>query len=499
MVKCRKKPMLKTIAALAWAILLVFTKSSGALEELENDLSRSVVRIVNYSQRGDWYAPWNTQSTEAGAGSGFIVEEGRIMTNAHVVSDAKMILVYLHGDPNPHEATVSVVGHDCDLALLKPLEDGLLDEIAHMEFGELPEIGSKVRTFGYPSGGQRMSSTQGVVSRIEMQRYVHSSLDSHLTVQTDAAINPSNSGGPVVQNGKAVGVAFQGTSHLDNVGFFIPPEIVEHFLIDAADGSYDGFADIGAMLSSGMENPAARRRVGIKENESGQEVFYIFKNSNADGKLLINDVILAIDGFGLANDGTVLTNGHRLNWGVLLDRKQVGENVSLKILRNGDRQELKLPMRAYPPHQRFTNIYDRLPRYFIYAGLVFTPLNLEVLKTYGPDWTSKAEKRLMNEFYFRFLEVPEQLLTEPVVLLRRLEHKINMNLVWSNGKVVEQVNGKHITNLEDLIEAMESNKGEFQVIEFIEEKIPMVLKRAAAEGANKEILETYGVTEDRRL
>ncbi len=65
-------------------------------------------------------------------------------------------------------------------------------------------------TYGFPLGGQDVSSTAGIVSRIESRRYVHSGADSHLVVQTDAAINPGNSGGPVVQDGKVVGVAFQG-------------------------------------------------------------------------------------------------------------------------------------------------------------------------------------------------------------------------------------------------------------------------------------------------
>jgi len=484
---------------LAAVIFLTAAPSCAFAQGPEGEISRSTVRIINYSQRGDWYSPWNVQSTGASSGSGFVVEGGRIMTNAHVVSDSKMCLIYLHNDPTPHEARVSVIGHDCDLALLEPLQEGLLDDIPPMKMGKLPKVGSRVETYGYPAGGQRLSSTQGVVSRIEVKGYVHSAIDAHLTVQTDAAINPGNSGGPVVQDGMAVGVAFQGNSSLDNVGFFIPPEIVDHFLADAADGVYDGFADIGIMVSQTLENPAARRRAGMRDDESGLEVFYIFKNGAADGKLSTGDVILEVDGCDLANDATVMIDDKRLDWGVLLDRKQAGESLRLKILRSNKRMDLEISMDSYPFHKRFANLYDQLPRYFVYAGLVFTPLNREALNTYGRDWASIADKRLMNEFNFRFMEEPEQLLAEPIVLLRRLEHKINMNMVWINDRVVDSVNGRKINRLEDLIEAFESNQGQFHVIDMVYEKIPVVLNRAEADAANNEILETYGVFEDRRL
>lgn len=157
---------------------------------VEEELERSVVRIINYAQRGDWYTPWDGTSVRQTSGSGFVIDGGVIMTNAHVVSDARMLIVYLYQDPNPHKANVVAIGHDCDLALIKPEEKSVLDNIHPMSFGELPVLRSIVETYGYPVGGQRISSTKGVVSRTEFNQYMHSGVDYHLTVQTDAAINP---------------------------------------------------------------------------------------------------------------------------------------------------------------------------------------------------------------------------------------------------------------------------------------------------------------------
>jgi hypothetical protein len=337
------------------------------------------------------------------------------------------------------------------------------------------------------------------VSRIEVQPYVHSAMDSHLTVQTDAAINPGNSGGPVVQDEKVVGVAFQGSPGLENVGFFIPTEVVRHFLEDAADGVYDGYPDLG-VLTSNLENPAARARAGMRNDESGVSVDFVFQGSSADGHLVEGDVILAVEGETVANDGTVGTDGLRFDFSILADRLQSGEKLSLTVLRGGRRFDMQLPLfplEAY--RRRYANIFDRLPRYYVYAGLVFVPLNMETLKTYGGQWRTTASKPLVHEHLYRPLVEPTRLEREPVILLRVLDHPVNMDLAWRRSILVERVNGRTIDGLDALVEAFETHGGDHHVIEFGESGEFDVLDRLATDRAHPEILKLYGVFEDRRL
>jgi S1-C subfamily serine protease len=421
------------------------------------------------------------------------------MTNAHVVSDSRMSLIYLHGDPTPYQARVAVIGHDCDLALLEPEDSRILEGIPPMRFGPRPEIRSVVETYGYAAGGVRLSSTRGVVSRIEVQQYVHSAMDSHLTVQTDAAINPGNSGGPVVQDGRVVGVAFQGSPGLENVGFFIPTEVVRHFLEDASDGIYDGYPDLG-VLTSNLENPAARARAGMGAAESGVSVDFVFQGSSADEHLVEGDVILAVEGETVANDGTVRTDGLRFEFSILVDRLQSGEKLSLTVLRGGQRFDIQVPLFPFEPYrQRYANIYDRLPRYHVYAGLVFVPLNLETLKTYGGQWRRKASKPLIDEYFYRPFAEPGRLKREPVVLLRILDHPVNIDLAWRRSILVERVNGQTIDSLAALAEAFETHEGDHHIIEFGESGEFDVLDRLATDRAHPEILKLYGVFKDRRL
>jgi len=313
-------------------------------------------------------------------------------------------------------------------------------------------------------------------------------------VQTDAAINPGNSGGPVVQDGKVVGVAFQVAGELENVGYFIPPEVIEHFLADAADGRYDGYPDLGIRVAN-LENPAARREAGMRENESGVRVDLVYPGSSADGRFRGGDVLLAIDGREIANDGTIAVDGLRLHTEVLLDRLQVGEEVELRRLRQGERQDLRFPVDRYPPYRLYRRIYDELPRYYVYAGLVFVPLDREVLMTFGEE----IPPDLVFESYLRPIVEPERKRPEPVVLLGWLDHPVNADLALSRSLVVDRVNGRSVGSLAELVAAVEESREPFHVFEFAHLGSSAVLDRAEADRAQREILELYGIPSDRRL
>src|SRR5205814_1616639 len=192
-------------------LLLAAAVTSGFGAEPE----RSVIQIMTFSQQPVWDAPWRFEAVRRSSGSGFVIKGRRIMTNAHVVSWAKQILVHRYQDPRPYLAHVKFVAHDCDLALLEVEDECFFNGLEPLKFGDLPKVRSTVVTHGYPAGGEQISYTRGVVSRIESQNYVHSGNRAFLTVQTDAAINPGNSGGPAVQDDPVVGAACQGMPVLD--------------------------------------------------------------------------------------------------------------------------------------------------------------------------------------------------------------------------------------------------------------------------------------------
>src|SRR5947208_14753834 len=218
------------------------------------------------------------------------------MTNAHVVSNSRYLTVERDGDPNKYRATVQFVAHDCDLALITVSTPDFFKNMTSLKFGGIPELESMVSAYGYPIGGERMSVTAGIVSRIDFQLYTHSSIDSHLAIQISAQINPGNSGGPVMQNAKVVGVAFQGYSGdvAQGVAYMIPTPVIRRFLKDVEDGHYDRYVDLG-ITPIKLQNPAQRHFLGLKDDDRGVLVGTVIAAGPAANSLQAGDVLLAID------------------------------------------------------------------------------------------------------------------------------------------------------------------------------------------------------------
>ncbi len=486
--------MTKNITRITLLLLVAFSLARTQAAEPE----KSVVQIMNFSQSPAWDAPWRFDSVRRSGGSGFVIKGKRIMTNAHVVSWAKQILVRRYQDPKPYQAKVLFIGHDCDLAILGVDDDAFFEGMEPLAIGGLPKVRTQVVTYGYPAGGEQISYTRGVVSRIEMQSYVHIGNRAFLGVQTDAAINPGNSGGPVIQDDTVVGVAFQGIQGLENTGFFIPPPVIEHFLKDIQDGGYHGFPQAG-IRTVPLQSAAYRRLLKLPDDNLGARIDSLLPIPSTQKVLQPDDVLLQVGPYPIGSDSTIMYQGNRVQIGAAFQGAQHGESVPLKIWRAGQALEVSLPVFAYEGERTLGNQYDVLPRYYIYGGLVFTTLSLDYLKTFGRNWSDSTGAEIVYDLFYRRHETPESMRAEPVVLAAILPHQVNANFKNSNRALVDKINGIRIEKIEDAIRAFESNTNAQHLIEFLPKGIFECLERKEVEQANPQILKTYGIPQDRRL
>ncbi len=459
---------------------------------------RSVIQILTFRQEPDWTAPWRSDAVQRAGGSGFVIRGKRIMTNAHVVSWCRQIIVRKYQDARPYLAQVEYVGHDCDLAILKVEDESFFDDLPPLEFGDLPPVRSAVVTYGYPAGGEEISYTRGVVSRIEMSPYSHIGNRRLLSVQTDAAINPGNSGGPVLQDDRVVGVAFQGIQGLENTGFFIPPQVVQRFLKDTEDGRYHGVPLAGINVVS-LQNPAYRAKLKLPDDNLGARVDRIRPKSSATEVLQPDDVLLRIGEFPVASDATILYQGNRVFCALAFQLGQSGAEVPVKIWRDGKAMDLKVRVEAETEDRAEGNQYDVRPRYYVFGGLVFTPLSRDYLRDAGRDHSEGDAADLAYELFYRPREEPETARKEPIVLSTVLGDAVNANFAARGHMFVDQVNGLRIEKLEDVIRAFETSTNAFDTIVFGKRGVFETLEHAAAVRANPSILENYGVPSDRRL
>jgi len=460
---------------------------------------KSVVQIFTEFVEPNWAAPWIFDIPRRASGTGFLIDGNRIMTNAHVVAWTTQLVVRKYHDPKPYFAKVEFVAHDIDLAVIKVDDPDFYKGMKPLDFGPLPKVRSPVVTYGFPAGGQQISSTRGVVSRIEVEGYVHPGNRAFLAVQTDAAINPGNSGGPVIQDDKVVGVAFEGIAGLQSTGYFIPTVIIHHFLDDIKDGTYDGVPEAGLRLSP-LQNPAFRSMLKLPEDsKQGVRIDQILDVPTTQAVLKPNDVIMQVGDYPVDDDGTITYDGNTVGVSAAVDLAQNGDTVPMKIWRDGQMVDVKLPVKVDKDDDAQGNQYDVLPPYYIYGGLVFTPLSLDYLKTLGQDWTESAGRELIYELYYRHVEDPKHWRPEPVVLASILDDSVNANFTTRGQALVDKINGMTINRLSDVPKAFAATAGPDAIIEFLPDHHFEVIRKDDAEKANPDILSTYSVPAQSRL
>jgi S1-C subfamily serine protease len=469
--------------------LLIGTHLVHAEEDLPSDVYRSVLRIEAATQVPDYETPWNSGRFSGGIGTGFIIGDNKILTNAHVVSNAKRLLVTVHGSPKKYQAKVEHIAHDCDLALLSVEDFTDFKSFPRFEFGEVPELESQVRVIGYPIGGDRLSVTRGVVSRIDFQPYSHSRADSHLVVQIDAAINPGNSGGPVLQDGKVAGVAFQGLRQADNTGYIIPTPVVRRFLKDVEDGKYDHYVDLG-ITEFPLHNPAMRKALNLPENGKGVLITNVTPGSSADGFLRPGDVLVSLDGLDVDSAGMVTIDGEKTNLNEVVERKFAGNKVAARFLREGGWNDVEIELKPLPSSRMYSIQYEKKPRYIVFAGLVFQPLDTNLFATAKFD--NVTVRRLYTDY------VPKGLFEKhrDIVVLTRVENDpVNSRLGDFTGYAVDKINGVEVTDLKHANALLHPEKPpEFHVIELFGASRPLIIPSAEVEKANERIGQNYGIT-----
>jgi len=457
-------------------------------------VQKSLVRITATEVEPDYKAPWNSGVVQRGVGAGFVIEGNRIMTNAHVVSNSRYLTVERDGDPNKYPAKVQFVAHDCDLALITVADPDFFKNMLPLKFGGIPELESTVSAYGYPIGGERMSVTTGIVSRIDFQLYTHSAIDQHLTIQISAQINPGNSGGPVMQNTKVVGVAFQGYSGdvAQGVAYMIPTPVTNRFLKDVSDGHYDKYVDLGFTYSK-LQNPAQRRFLGLKDDDRGVIVNSVIEAGPSAKAIRPGDVLLAIDNHPIASDANVELEGTRVEMPEVVERKFKGDSVKFDLLRDKKPTTVNIVLSSVWPYFVLGHSYDSRPRYVLYGGLLFQPLKLDLIDAYQPP-------DLRVRHFFDYYVVEQLYLQHPdvIVLTNILPDPINTYLAPYRWGIVDEINGQKIHTLDELAKAFSETPERFE-IRMIGDGPPLVLDRNKVDQARERIKTRYNVILEQNL
>lgn len=276
-----------------------------------------------------------------GAGSGFIIDKkGYVITNAHVIGDADKITVHL---ADRRELKAELIGMDekTDVAILKIAGDKL-PVVKIADVSKL-KVGQWVMAVGSPFGLD-YTATQGIISSLGRNLP-----NDNFTpfIQTDAAVNPGNSGGPLFNtDGEVIGINSQiytSTGSYAGVSFAIPIDLAMHIVEQIRE---DGKVSRGWLGVQIQEVTATLAETFDLDKPMGALVASIVEDSPADkSDLKVGDVILKFNGHEVISSSQLP---------ILVSRVKGNEEVKVEILRNGKRETIKVMIEALDDEGRKT-------------------------------------------------------------------------------------------------------------------------------------------------
>ncbi|MBR3172634.1 trypsin-like peptidase domain-containing protein [Candidatus Saccharibacteria bacterium] len=320
--------------------------TEGSIAEVADKVSKSVVSIVTSTKSTNFFGQSYDSSA---AGTGIIVsEDGYILTNKHVISGATKATVVLDDGTSYEDVEIVATDPLNDIAFLK------INGVSGLTSATLGDsktisVGQQVIAIGNALGQYQNTVTSGIISGIG--RSVTASDESGYNtetltdmIQTDAAINSGNSGGPLVNAaGQVIGINTATSSSAENMGFAIP--------ISSAKGMLDQLTANGKAERTylGVYSLDITPEVAKKYNLPVSEGVYLYSPSNysaivkngpaAKAGLKEKDIITKINGVKIGVAGSLAN---------LIGEYKPGDTVQLTVIRDGNETAINVTLEGYP-------------------------------------------------------------------------------------------------------------------------------------------------------
>lgn len=398
-------------------------------------------------------------------GSGFFMkcpfQEGIIITNAHVVKNAKTIEIMsmLTSEEKFEAQLIGIVkNQEPDIAIIKLKESELVRFkklakviIPCLELCEKDEIarGTVLKAIGYPMGMSEPNITGG-----EITNFVSGNSAVTEKYVTNAAINPGNSGGPAIdKKGKVIGINTSIFKESENIGFITPFTFIKIILKNVFENNSIYFSDIGGTFQKNSDTLAIE--LGVKSS-NGIIVTSIEKYGFLDELgILEEDIILSINKNVIDRHGIFIkkNNYHRNNIFDVFKLIPIGDIVEVLVIRNGKRVSLKGKALALPPKKiKFKPII--LERNFLEVwGMTIQTLTYEIIEAFNV-----IDSQVFYQILQRFDENKER------IVVTHIEKGSTAYLQeWSIGEVIYSFNGTTIEGIDHFEKLLNTSSGKIKL------------------------------------
>jgi S1-C subfamily serine protease len=321
--------------------------------EVYKTIAPGVVYIQSTTTVRDFFGLFSEPIEGAGSGS-IIDDQGDILTNYHVIANAEKLTVSFGGGKN-YPAKVVGRDPDTDLAVIRLLESPK-EPMTVVPLGDSDKliVGQKVLAIGNPFGLDRTLTT-GVISGLQRPIRAQNGRQIEGAIQTDASINPGNSGGPLLDShGRMIGINSQIESPSGasaGVGFAIPVNIAKRIVPQLVKNGYVQRPNFG-IVPRDVESLSGQARLPVSYGvliwavrpggaAASAGLRGLVQTENGDVEL--GDIVIAIDGEKVGNNDDLLK---------ILDKHQIGETVSVEVMRDARRMTVSVKLMEAPQRRQ---------------------------------------------------------------------------------------------------------------------------------------------------
>jgi hypothetical protein len=454
-------------------------------------LRAGVVSVRVTGQDWNWRAPWEKQAPWTRTVTGLVVPGKRILVASTAFGNPLLVEAQKLGDDARTVARVALVDHEGPLAIVEVDDPAFWEGLKPLPLEPRAWSEGAVQVLRWQRTGL-LDAYPGTLRQVRSGRHGLSQT-SLLTIDVASSAEGLGESEVVVTNGRVAGLV---TGRAGDSYAALAAPVLAQFLAGAAQGDWRSFARAGLAWQD-LSNPALRESLGLSPGETGIRLTRVLPHGSAGGVLKPGDVVLELGGAKLDPTGYYQhpLYGRMLFALLFSDGRRPGDTMPVRIMRDGERLDLQLPLRAMqserdrvPPY-----VYGRGPDYVVKGGLVFQELTRPYLASWG-DWSRRAPPRLLVAID----RDPDEGGEEPrriVLLSSVLPDVANLGYQELRDQIVERVNGRPVPNLAALREAFGSASSGFHVIELVAGQAAsrIVIDAAEAEASGERLHRAYGV------
>ena len=461
----------------------------------------SVVRVNSTNQDYDFFRPWSKKNPRDLHGLGAVIPGNRVLVTAQLVANHSFVELERAESGQKSDAKVLCVDYEANLALLQPASDKFLDGLQPLDLALDAVVGDRVNVLQLESN-DALIATPGPITTIEVGHYqLEGNAFLLYKLSLPLQYREGSFTAPVIKDGKLAGILMRYDPRNQNVDV-LPAPVIQHFLKDVDDGTYQGFPRLG-METAPTRDPQLRHYAKIPAGGGGVYVTDVVPDGPAEkAGVKTGDVVMELGGFPIDQDGNYEEPlyGRIAFLNLVTTRSFAGDKLPLKVSRDGQTLNLEA-VATHEPIQSYVSepyVIDRAPRYYVANGLIFEELSRQYLKEWGGDWQKQAPQRLVYLDRYQTALLPREH-KRIVVLSQVLPMASNIGYEDLKYLVVTKVNGQPITSLEDLPTTLGKPVDGFDKIEFEDYPREIFLDAAHLEQDDHDVVEAYSLPNLKRL